>query len=454
MAAEKFRAVEDSYYTLRGQFDTGRITQQQFEEKLHELMVQDASGRYWMLGADSGNWYFYDGVRWVEGDPLSVGATALATPTRTPPGFSTVSQPGFEPEYRPPAIASTTPGGCRFPLVAFLVGAALVILALAAFLVFQNRNRIFVAQRPSAQITPLKLATPTSILNSDASQTESLNTATPVPFKSVIPPGIATTEPTTRLGTVIPTPQASANIPTVTPLILNTPVTQSPLPTTLSPTGRLRAGNGPDARARYVPALQFVLDGALNEWSGDGVPLTVPHFGVENWQGPRDLSGTAWLGWNENALLIAVNVVDDVHVQTQQGWDIFRGDSVELWIDADLEGDFDVAAGNADDYQFGFSAGDFAGLVPEGVVYIPYRDAAVNQQILVAAQPNSAGYTLEAAIPWGVLRAQPGQGRVFGYMVDLSDNDVPATAQQQTQVNDNPNFQFQMPATFGNLILE
>jgi hypothetical protein len=36
----------------------------------------------------------------------------------------------------------------------------------------------------------------------------------------------------------------------------------------------------------------------------------------------------------------------------------------------------------------------------------------------------------------------------------LSDNNVPLTAQQQTQVNHNPNFEFQMPATFGNLILE
>ena len=146
--------------------------------------------------------------------------------------------------------------------------------------------------------------------------------------------------------------------------------------------------------------------------------------------------------------------MDDAHVQTQHNWEMFRGDSVEFWIDADLEGDFDDAAGNGDDYQFGFSPGDFAGLIPEGVLYLPYRDALVNQQILVAAQPNSAGYALEAAVPWTVLRVQPGQGRVYGYSVDLSDNDVPFTAQQQTQVNQNPNFRFRMPATFGNLILE
>ena len=54
MAAEKFRASEDAYFRLRGQFDTGRITAEQFDERVRELAVQDAQGRYWMPGADSG----------------------------------------------------------------------------------------------------------------------------------------------------------------------------------------------------------------------------------------------------------------------------------------------------------------------------------------------------------------------------------------------------------------
>jgi hypothetical protein len=266
---------------------------------------------------------------------------------------------------------------------------------------------------------------------------------------------------------VIPTQQPPSNIPTITPFVVATPLPQPPAPPTVlpatppvapSPTippgGTLRVGNGPDARAPYVSVTQFILDGSLTEWSGGGVPLTVPHFGADNWFGPEDLSGTAWLGWNENFLLLAVNVVDDAHVQTQRSWEIFRGDSVELWIDADLEGDFDIAAGNEDDFQFGFSPGDFAALTPEGVLYIPFRDANVNDQVFVAAQPNPTGYTLEAAVPWAFLRVRSGPGQVFGYSVELSDNDVPNTAQQQTQVNANANFRFQAPTTFGNLILE
>src|SRR5581483_211767 len=82
MAADKYRHVEDEYFKLRGQFDTGRLTQDQFGEKLRELMVQDDKGRYWMLGADSGKWYYYDGTKWVTGDPF-VGAEAPATTAET-----------------------------------------------------------------------------------------------------------------------------------------------------------------------------------------------------------------------------------------------------------------------------------------------------------------------------------------------------------------------------------
>src|SRR5262245_44389283 len=121
MAAEKFWAAEDAYFMLRGQFDTGRISQQQFEEKLRAQMVQDARGRYWMLGADSGKWYFYDGQNWVQGDPLAGAAPLSATPRRTPANPATASQLGIEPADSPPATAASAPGERSFPVLPFLL---------------------------------------------------------------------------------------------------------------------------------------------------------------------------------------------------------------------------------------------------------------------------------------------------------------------------------------------
>lgn len=64
-----FQRAEDEYFKLKGQMATGRITHDQFEARLRELMVQDPQGRYWMLGADTGNWYVHDGANWIEGQP-------------------------------------------------------------------------------------------------------------------------------------------------------------------------------------------------------------------------------------------------------------------------------------------------------------------------------------------------------------------------------------------------
>ncbi len=64
-----FERAESEYFKLRGQLATERITREQFESRLHDLMVQDEQGRYWMLGVDSGKWYRNNGSEWVEANP-------------------------------------------------------------------------------------------------------------------------------------------------------------------------------------------------------------------------------------------------------------------------------------------------------------------------------------------------------------------------------------------------
>jgi hypothetical protein len=48
-----FPQVEDEYFKLKGKLATGRITQAEFDAALKALMIQDAQGRYWTLGADA-----------------------------------------------------------------------------------------------------------------------------------------------------------------------------------------------------------------------------------------------------------------------------------------------------------------------------------------------------------------------------------------------------------------
>lgn len=321
----------------------------------------------------------------------------------------------------------------QYRLVAFATGcsiAVVLVLLVVGALSLANPSRGSVADEEpatrisdaAATVTPLIALGPTSA------------------------PPLVVTLPASTVG----------SIPTITPLVI-TP--SSPLPVQATPiripqNSVRRLGNGPDALARYMPKGQVVLDGLVEEWGAESIPLTIAHFGAEEWSGPQDLSGAGWLGWNEERLFLAVNVIDDRYVQTQKSWEMFRGDSVEFWLDSDLAGDFDIAQGNFDDWQFGFSPGNFSTLPSEGVLYLPVRNATLHQQIFVAAQPNANGYTLEASIPWGLLSVQPQPGMVLGYAIDLSDNDDPLSAQQQTQVNHNPNFRFNVPTTFGNLVLE
>jgi hypothetical protein len=66
---DRFRQVEDEYFRLKGQLMAGRITREQFEASLKEMMVQDLRGRWWTLGVDDGKWYVHDGARWNQAAP-------------------------------------------------------------------------------------------------------------------------------------------------------------------------------------------------------------------------------------------------------------------------------------------------------------------------------------------------------------------------------------------------
>ena len=347
-------------------------------------------------------------------------------------------------------MRESPPAGPRgiFFLAGCAAALAVLVFAIVAFLIFRETTR---NNTPVSRF--IVTGTPRSS-DSDAIPTERpLPSTFPIlsPSPTLLP--VLTLEPQPPVQNEIPTITPVPRQPTVLPATLPVP---QPFDTSLPKPGQIvrRFGNGPDAPATYLPNNQFALDGALNEWTREAVPLSLAHFGANAWAGADDSSGAAWFGWNEDALLVAVSVRDEAHVQTQRSWEMFRGDSVELWIDADLARDFESAQGSSDDWQFGFSPGDFFSGAPEGVVYIPHRDVRLNQQIQVAALQNGNGYTLEARIPWALLGTTPARGKFFGYTLDLSDNDVPNTAQQQTQVTHNPNFQFNVPTTFGNLILE
>lgn len=69
--------MQARFFELKGKLAVGQITEQEFKHELEKLRFQDPHGRWWMIGAQSGRWYYYDGARWLLGDPPDPGAPGL-----------------------------------------------------------------------------------------------------------------------------------------------------------------------------------------------------------------------------------------------------------------------------------------------------------------------------------------------------------------------------------------
>jgi hypothetical protein len=70
--ADQFREVEAAFGRLRGRFNEGKISQREFIDSLKQLRLKDEEGRFWMIGAQTGKWYYFDGNDWLQSKPPSL----------------------------------------------------------------------------------------------------------------------------------------------------------------------------------------------------------------------------------------------------------------------------------------------------------------------------------------------------------------------------------------------
>jgi hypothetical protein len=67
--SNSFRDVEISFQALRRQFRSKEISRREFIDRLKKLRLRDSQSRFWMIGAQTGKWYYFDGHAWVQADP-------------------------------------------------------------------------------------------------------------------------------------------------------------------------------------------------------------------------------------------------------------------------------------------------------------------------------------------------------------------------------------------------
>jgi len=269
---------------------------------------------------------------------------------------------------------------------------------------------------------------------------------------------------------VFPTPDVSLTAafePTATPLppTRTLPAANTETPTVI-PTGGTAEATGTsapatlDTRPNGSPVEATLLttppsvDGNLSDWSSPARELDEIVFGVSNWSGANDVSAKYQIGWTEQGLYLAVQVIDDAFVQVSSGRNVFKGDIVELQLDTDLEGDFFSNSLTTDDFQIGLSPGNFGSLGSEAWRWYPIGLAGSLSTVSLKAVTTSQGYNLEAMIPWTVFGLTPAAGDRLGFALSVSDNDLRGAPVQQSMVSSVSTRTLTNPTTWGTLILK
>ena len=248
-------------------------------------------------------------------------------------------------------------------------------------------------------------------------------------------------------------PPTAILAPTLTP-VPPTPtrvLTQTPIPTVsyAGPGSR----NGPSQIAAYQNQ-PLTIDGVFDDWEIERYGVGSIVAGAVNWNGEADLSARVMWSWDENNLYLAARVKDDVYVQNASGDQIYKGDSLEIFMDTNVSTDFYRQALDADDYQLGISPGSSQpGNSPEAYLWYPQAEAGTRQKVKVGAMPVEDGYRIEASIPWNIFGVNPKSGQHLGFAFSVSDNDKPGDRVQQSMVSNVATRSLTDPTTWGDLAL-
>jgi LCP family protein required for cell wall assembly len=260
---------------------------------------------------------------------------------------------------------------------------------------------------------------------------------------------------------VIPIPDARAPYPYRVVLGADYNSCVSPVtPIVPTPTPWPGAGAGPQGddviHAAAVLEPPPGMDGDLAEWAFLVYPLTEPIFGAENWEGPPDAAAVWNIAWDEEYLYLALDINDSAFVQLATGDQLYRGDSLEIWFDAQLAADGTSRELNGDDFQLGISPGNLASPVggPEAYLWQPLGEARDVPDVIIAPRLGNGDYALEVAIPWSLFKVTPRAGQTYGLALALNDDDTPGSAEQQSQVTNRKGQALNDPTTWGILVLD
>lgn len=245
--------------------------------------------------------------------------------------------------------------------------------------------------------------------------------------------------------------------------VTKTPLPPAPLPATAVPSTPVPtkpASTQASSLETIAPYLSTAptIDGDWSEWKkvAREYPAQYVTYGKANRSDEDDLNASYYVGWDGDYLYIAVKVRDERYVQLAQGANIYKGDSIELLLDANRAGDLGNHSLSSDDFQIGIASGrpSIADDNPEVYRWFPAAKAGSLSGVTVAAVDEGGVYRVEAAIPWSAFGVSPSKGMRFGFALSVSDNDKTGEQVQESMVSSVPNRHLTDPATWGELVLK
>ncbi len=313
------------------------------------------------------------------------------------------------------------------------------------------------------QPTPTEIIQPTPENTATKSLPPTFAPPLALPTATGLPPTVTFTEaPSATFTPVLPTETATNTLLPYNP-------NASPTPPPTIPSGYHSAtphpyytatatGPAPTARtSSELMAVQFTptIDGEWAEWPNAETASGYIVFGGSNWVNSGDLNASFKASYDGNYFYVAVKVIDDIYAQNATGYKIYLGDSIEILMDTDLDGDYYVKALSSDDYQLGISPGkgDVDG-PKEAYLWYPANKRGARTQLVIASRAFDGGYMVEAAIPWSVFDVTPVSGKHYGFAVSVSDNDNTSQTIQESMVSSVSTRRFLNPTTWGDIVFQ
>ena len=297
------------------------------------------------------------------------------------------------------------------------------------------------------------------------------NRTPPPPSPPTTPGGDATLTVTPSSRTNTPTPRASPVKDTVT-------LEDDPSTPTIDPTP------GPSRTAKLTPTISRPLtqeavaekyptqtnsrellfsyasdqipnvDGNLSEWrDSEFHQLPYNDFKPENVTSSSDLDTSIATRWTDSHFYVAVRIVDDRLFNVSRGDQLYRGDGIELSVDAALDRDFGDAEMDGDDYQIGIQPGQAFDRSPEVYRWYPKVWEGSIETFAVESQRTADGYDVEIRIPWGEIGIVPRHEGLYGFDIAINDDDTLDNPEQESKMTLSRNHSFHDPTTWGVLVL-